>query len=1041
MKKRGLILLLCMFVGFTVFAQKKVSGAVYDTQNEPIPGVTVVEKGTTNGVITDMDGNFSLTVPGDNSVLVFSFVGMKTQEITVGTQSTFKVSLESDMSDLDEVVVVGYGVQKKKLLTGANLSLGTDELQRQNSTQALDAMSSMSPGVNITQASGMPGEGFKVNIRGLGTAGNSSPLYVIDGVAGGDINTLNPSDIQSIDVLKDAASAAIYGARAANGVILVTTKGGTKGRTIVTYDGFYGVSNVYKMPDLLNAAEFMEIYNEERVVSGKTAVNFAAVIPGLYQQVQNGWQGTNWMEEIENKNAPIQNHAINISGGSDKSVFSMGFSYSAEEGTLGKPVQPKSDRYTLRLNSDHVLYEKDGLDVIKVGQTLNYSYREKSGIAIGGMYFNDIRNMMTGNPLVPAYNADGEYYARADVKASGLEALSPRIFNPKAQMELNRGMNETLNYNLNGNAYLQVQPIKGLVFKSSYGYKMGADAYRSYQPAYDLAGDVTLSKGRIVQNGGSGYSWTFENTVSYKLEVGLNSFDVVVGQSAEKWGYGSRINATNANPTFIGFEYAYLDNTDGLTTGVTETRGNPNTSGTLASYFGRINYDFNEKYLLTLVMRADGSSNFAEGNRWGYFPSVAGGWVLTQEDFMADNGIVDFLKLRVSWGQNGNADVLSNQYLSLIGFNAEQNYRFGSDRNKMQLGGFPSVIANPDISWETSEQLNIGLDAHFLGSRLQLSVDQYTKTTKDWLVVPAIADVQGPPGAYVNGGDVENRGYEVSVRWNDNVGDFTYGAQFNFTKNENEVTKFGDNTGYMQSTRDVISQGTDEVWRVEKGMPLGYFYGYKTEGIFQNAQQIASWTHGFLQGTPQPGDVIFSDVNGDGKITPDDKTMIGDGHPDIRIGFGINFAYKGFDFSMSGKGAFGQQNMISYRSHADNEFHNYTTDILGRWTGEGTSNKLPRMTAGNDVNRMNVSDLYIEDADFIKIQNVTIGYDFKKLLPKLPLSQARMYVAGRNLWTITDYSGLDPEIGYGDGKSFVEGLDLGYYPSPTTYMVGFNLKF
>jgi TonB-linked SusC/RagA family outer membrane protein len=1041
MKKRGLILLLCMFVGFTVFAQKKVSGAVYDTQNEPIPGVTVVEKGTTNGVITDMDGNFSLTVPGDNSVLVFSFVGMKTQEITVGTQSTFKVSLESDMSDLDEVVVVGYGVQKKKLLTGANLSLGTDELQRQNSTQALDAMQSMSPGVNITQSSGMPGEGFKVNIRGLGTAGNSSPLYVIDGVAGGDINTLNPSDIESIDVLKDAASAAIYGARAANGVILVTTKSGKSGRTVVTYDGFYGVQNAYKMPDLLNAAQFMEIYNEERVVSGKTAVNFAAVIPGLYQQVQNGWQGTDWMEEIENKNAPIQNHAINIAGGNEKSVFSMGFSYSAEEGILGKPVQPKSDRYTLRLNSDHVLYEKNGLDVIKIGQTLNYSYRERSGIAIGGMYFNDIRNMMTGNPLVPAYNADGEYYARKDVQASGLEALSPRIYNPKAQMALNRGMNETLNYNLNGNAYLQIQPVKGLVLKSSYGYKMAADAYRSYQPAYDLAGDVTLSKGRIVQNGGSGYSWTFENTVSYKLDLGLNSFDMVVGQSAEKWGYGSRMNATNANPTFIGFEYAYLDNTDGLTTGVSEIRGNPNTSGALASYFGRINYDFNEKYLLTLVMRADGSSNFAEGNRWGYFPSVAGGWVLTQEDFMADNGIVDFLKLRASWGQNGNADVTANQYLSLIGFNAEQNYRFGSDRGKLQLGGYPSVISNPDISWETSEQLNIGLDAHFLGSRLQLSIDKYTKTTKDWLVRPALADVQGPQGAYVNGGDVENRGYEVSVRWNDNVGDFTYGAQFNISKNENEVTKYGDNTGFMESAGSIISQGTDPIWRVEKGMPLGYFYGYKTEGIFQNTQQIASWTHGFLQSNPQPGDVIFSDVNGDGKITPADKTMIGDGHPDFRIGFGINFAYKGFDFSLSGKGAFGQQNMISYRSHADNEFHNYTTDILGRWTGEGTSNKLPRMTAGNDVNRINISELYIEDADYIKIQNVTIGYDFKKLLPKLPLSQARMYVAGRNLLTITDYSGLDPEIGYGDNQSFVEGLDLGYYPSPTTYLVGFNLKF
>lgn len=309
------------------------------------------------------------------------------------------------------------------------------------------------------------------------------------------------------------------------------------------------------------------------------------------------------------------------------------------------------------------------------------------------------------------------------------------------------------------------------------------------------------------------------------------------------------------------------------------------------------------------------------------------------------------------------------------------------------------------------------------------------------MVRPNISDVQGPQGAFVNGGDIQNKGYEVSVRWNDNVGDFTYGAQFNISKNENEVTKFGDDSGFKQSDGNIISQATDPVWRVEKGMPVGYFYGYKTEGVFQTTQQIASWTHGFLQAAPEPGDIIFSDVTGDGKVDTDDKTMIGNPHPDFRIGFGINLAYKGFDFSLSGKGAFGHQILKSYRSFGDNEFHNYTTEILGYWQGEGTSNKLPRMTPGTNVNRINVSELYIEDGDYIKIQNVTLGYDFKKLLPKLPLSQARMYVAGRNLWTITDYSGLDPEVGYGDNQSFVQGIDLGFYPAPKTYLVGFNLKF
>ncbi len=1034
-------MLLCLSVGFTLFAQKKVSGTVYDNKKEPIPGVTIIEKGTSNGIISDMDGNYIITVPDDNAILVFSFIGMKAQEITVGAQTNINVNMLPDMADLDEVVVVGYGVQKKKLVTGANLSLGSDDLQRQNSTQALDAIQTMSPGVNITQGSGMPGEGFKVNIRGLGTVGDSNPLYVIDGVAGGDINTLNPSDIESIDVLKDAASAAIYGSRAANGVILVTTKSGKSGRTVVTYDGFYGVQNVYKMPDLLNAQQFMDIYNEERVVSGKDPLDFASIIPSLYQDVQNGWQGTDYMKEIENKNASIQNHSINITGGSENSVFAIGFSYSSEEGTLGKPVQPTSDRYTLRLNSDHVLYKKNGLDIIKMGQTLNYSYRERSGIAIGDMYSNDIRNMMTGNPLVPAYNDQGEYWAQADNDASGLSALSSRVYNPKALMDLNRGQNETINYNLNTNAYLQIQPINGMVWKTNFGYRMNADAYRSYQPEYFLAGDAFMTPGRIIQNAGSGYRWTLENTLNYRFKVDQHKFDVLIGQSAEKWGYGTNMSVTNANPTFIGYKYAYLNNTDGLTSGITSIEGKPNDPGVLASYFGRINYDFNEKYLLTLVMRADGSSNFPSGNRWGYFPSISGGWVMTEESFMEDNGVVDFLKLRASWGQNGNASIEPYQYLSLIGFDAENNYRFGNDRSKMQLGGYPAVLPNPDISWETSEQLNLGMDIHFLNSRLQGSFDYYIKTTKDWLVRPDISAVQGPQAAFANAGDIENKGFELALRWNDNVGEFTYGAQFNISKNKNTVTKYGDNTGFMESDASVISQGTDPVWRVENGMPAGYFYGYKTEGIFQNEQQIAAWTHGFLQADPQPGDVIFSDTNGDGEVTPEDKTMIGNPHPDVRIGFNINFAYKGFDFSLSGNGAFGHQILKSYRSFGDNEFHNYTTDILGRWHGEGTSNKIPRMTAGNGTNRLNISELYIENGDFVKIQNITIGYDFKELLPKLPLSQARMFVAGRNLFTFTDYSGLDPEVGYGDDESFVQGIDLGFYPAPKTYMVGFNLKF
>ncbi|MBN2175781.1 MAG: TonB-dependent receptor, partial [Bacteroidales bacterium] len=1019
-----------------------VSGKVTDPAGEPMPGVTVLVKGTTTGTITDFEGNYTISnVPADG-ILVFSFVGMRSQEIGVGNQSTINVVMEEDAIGIEEVVAIGYGTQKKKLTTGANINVGADDLVQQSTSEALEAIQSQSPGVNIVQNSGMPGEGFKVNIRGLGTIGNSQPLYVIDGVAGGDINNLSPADIESIDILKDAASAAIYGSRAANGVILVTTKQGRVGKMQVSYDGYYGIQQIENIAQPLNASQFMEIYNEERTVSGRDPIDFAAAIPELYQKIQSGeWNGTNWMEEAYNKNAPIQNHAVNISGGSNQSVFSIGFSYSSQEGVFGKPVEPNYERYTARLNSDHVIFEKNGLEVVKVGQTFNYSYSEKGGIAIGGMYWNDVRNMLVGNPLVPVYNDAGEYYAYDNLAASGLGSLSSRLYNPIAQMHLNRGMNESRNYNINSNAYLQIQPLKGLVYKSSYGYRVNANSYRSYQPAYNLAGDVTLSPGRIQQSAGSGHSWTFENTLNYKFNSGDHGLDMLVGQSIEKWGLGTNMSTTNANPTFIGFEHAFLDNTDGLTTGVTSISGGPLDRGQLASFFGRVNYDYNEKYLLTLVMRADGSSNFARGNRWGYFPSVSAGWVMSEEMFLQDNNVVDFLKLRMSWGQNGNSAIDPFQYLALVGFDVENNYRFGSDRSVMQLGGYPAILPNPDVSWETSEQLNIGVDAYFLDSRLQFVLDYYNKTTKDWLVrqpLPAIFGAQAP---FYNGGDIENKGVEFAIRWNDRIDDFNYGAHFNISKNDNEVTRLGNAAGFIQSAGSIISQGTDPVWRVETGFPVGYFYGYETAGVFQNQQQIDNWTKGFLQENPEPGDVIFVDTNGDNAVTPDDKTMMGNPHPDFRIGFGLDFEYKGFSLAITGKGSFGHQILNSYRSFADNEYHNYTVEILNRWHGEGTSNKLPRMSAGNTTNRINVSQIYIEDGDFVKIQNVTIGYDFKNLMPGLPLGQARLYLTARNLLTFTDYSGMDPEVGYGDEQPFVSGIDLGFYPAPRTYLVGVNLKF
>ncbi|HML70441.1 MAG: TonB-dependent receptor [Bacteroidota bacterium] len=1023
----------------------KVKGVITSgADGLPLIGVNVVEKGTTNGTVTDFDGNFELTV-SSNAVLDISYIGFLSQEVKiVAGKTTYNVVLKEDSQALEEVVVVGYGVQKKKLVTGATVQVSGDNLQKLSTTNALGALQSQSPGVNITQSSGQPGEGFKVVIRGLGTVGSSGPLYVIDGVAGGDINALNPSDIESIDVLKDAASAAIYGARAANGVVLVTTKQGKAGKLQLSYDGYYGAQYLAKLPPLLNAREYMSMMDETRYNEASPGYDWPNLLPtDLYNSIMDGsWQGTNWIKETYNEAAPTQNHSFNLAGGTEQSKFSMGFSYTSQEGILGKPVQSQFDRYTARINSDHVLLKVKDFDAIKIGETLNFNYNTKSGIAIGNIYGNSIHNMLIGNPLLPAYDAEGNFYDYDDKVNNGWN-FDGNTGNPLAGTALsNWGLNLSKNYALQSSAYLEIQPIKNLVFRSQFGYKMTASSYRSYDGIRHLSNNTNVTMDNVYQSASSGHNITLDNTIAYKFNVAdLHQFDVVVGQSVEKWGMGSNINASGNNSIFEGsFDHAWVDNTKPTELSQRGAGGSPWGEGALASFFGRANYNYKETYMASLTMRADGSSNFARGNRWGYFPSASAGWVMTNESFMEDaKSWMDFLKLRASWGQNGNASINPFQYQTTFAFDTSNGYYFDSGKKVQTVGGYADILANPDVTWETSEQLNFGLDSRFLNSRLGLTFDWYVKTTKDWLVTAPISGVWGLNPPAVNGGDIENRGFEVALNWNDKVGEFNYGATVNFAHNKNEVTRIANAEGIIHGDANVLSQGTTEMYRAQVGYPIGYFYGYKTAGVFQNWSQVDGTAAKYAGA--QPGDLIFVDSNNDGKITEDDRTQIGNPHPDFTMGLNLNFSYKGFDLNITGAGAFGQQIAKSYRSFADSPLQNYTTDIFGRWTGEGTSNKLPRLTSGSHTNWQNISDIYIEDGDYLKIQNLTIGYDFKKLFPTMPLGQARLYLTAQNLFTFTGYSGMDPEIGYGYDKSWVSGIDLGYYPSPRTYMVGVNLKF
>ena len=608
---------------------RTISGIVVsEDDNEPLIGVNVVQQGTTNGVVTDLDGKFTLTVP-DGSVLQISYIGYQEQLLTVNPEvSIYHVTLKEDSQALDEVVVIGYGIQKKKLVTGATVQVKGDDIQKLNTVSALGALQSQTPGVNITQSSGMPGEGFNVTIRGLGTTGSSGPLYIIDGVTGADINNLNPADIESIDVLKDAASAAIYGSRAANGVVLVTTKQGKAGKASISYDGYFGVQNVYKMVPTLNAQEYAMVQNEGRLMDGLPAYDFSSLVPNWESYANGTNKGTNWLDAMRNENAPIQNHALNITGGSEQSVYSIGISYTSQEGILGKPVQPKYERYTFRLNTEHTILKNNDFDIVKFGENLTYSYSEKSGISIGNQYQNDINGALKANPFLPMYDENGDYHYALPWDVTGE--------NPIALMKYAHGQNLTKKHNIKANVYVTLQPIKNLKIKSSFGLTMDANTYRSFVPVYELASNVYNKENKVTQQMYISSGWLWENTASYDFKINENhNFSAMIGQSIERSGLGDNLSASNVNSIFNDFEHAYLDNTTVIYPDKTTVGGSPYMKNrilqkrSISSFFGRVNYDYKETYLLTLVMRADGSSNFAKGNRWGYFPSVSAGWVMS----------------------------------------------------------------------------------------------------------------------------------------------------------------------------------------------------------------------------------------------------------------------------------------------------------------------------------------------------------------------------------------------------------------------------
>ena len=1031
-------LLLSGFGAGLAQAQTSVRGNVTsESTGEPMAGATVMVSGTSIGAVTDQDGNYVLTVPDGKRELTASCLGFVDETVVIAGRPVINFSLRESEDWLDDVIVIGYGVQKKRLTTGANLNVRGDDLMKRNTTGALQALKGQTPGMQITSTSGQPGSDMKVTIRGIGTTGSSGPLYIVDGVPG-DIGKVNPADIESIDVLKDAASAAIYGAQAANGVVLVTTRSGVKGSAKVYYEGYTGVQTVARLMPMLNAEQYRTIMDEQALNSGNGVFDWS-----LYQ----GGVDTDWIAQMFRKSAPTHNHTVGINGGSDNSIYAMSLNYSNQEGIVGNKEKSGFESVKFRVNTEHDIF--DG--VLKVGEHMTFVMSETAGIGVGNQYNNSLRSAFNTSPLTPVYG--NNYFGWGDENGvwndSGYDsATSWNVYdgNPYASMMLGRSL--TKNTNISGDVYAELSPLKNLRIRSTFGisyygsrgHSIGFPSrWNAYSaiPSEDNPSDYYAS---VSQNLSEGISYSWINTAQYDFSLDNNNFSVMAGTEYDsnegEWMYG---NNKIEVEQYRDFEHAWLANGSDTNTNWGKPSGAVNDIDKTFSVFARLGYNYKEKYIVNATFRADGSSKFAPGHRWGFFPSVSAGWVMSEENFMKNSGI-DFLKLRASWGQVGNKNISSYAYTAPIA-TSQHTYNFGTELGSAaeQAGAVQSRLANPDIKWETSEQTDLGFDARVLNSRLSVNFDWYRKVTKDWLVTAPIVLTAGTGAPYINGGNVTNTGVELALSWNDNIGDFRYYLGANAAYNKNMVGEIPNTDGIIHGNTNELYDNAKEFYRAENGHAIGYWWGLQTAGIFQNQKEIEDWIaagNGVLQANVAPGDVKFVDQNGDGVINDYDKVDLGNGMPAVSYGFTLGFDWKGLDFNINAYGATGNKIVQSYRAMT-NSRANYTTAILQRWTGEGTSNRIPRVTDQN-INYGEFSDLFLQDGSYLRISDITLGYDFSNLIGNKLFETLRLYVSAQNAFTFTKYTGMDPEIGYGT-SGWCSGVDVGYYPHARTFLLGANI--
>jgi len=1019
--KKFLSLIFTTTMLFSGFSQsKQITGSVYDVDtNDPLPGATVLVKNTLSGTTTDFDGNFTLSDVSEDSVLVITYLGYKDVELKVTAASSYEIMLTSSSNELQEIVVVGYGTQTKKEVTGAVSVLGSENIEKLNPTRIEQALQGQVSGVNITSGSGAPGSGLNIQIRGVSTNGDNRPLILLDGNVIEDLSVLNPKDIESINVIKDA-TAGIYGVRGANGVILITTKSGRKNTKLsIELDSYFGIQTTSKKMDLMQSSQYTSYTND--------LASF-----NIYKNTPT--YSVDWQNKVFEM-APMTSTNLSASGGTEKSTYSAGVSYLYQDGIIGLN-KSNFNRLTSRIK-----YQYDVLNNLKINTSLIYMHSEKNNLPEGGIG-SVLYSAINMSPLTTVYNGNDYNELNNPKSFSLIKSINAvEIINPVAQIynSNNTGLVDKFTASL-GIDYSPWSNVKiSSVFQMNHANVLN-DIYRPVA-YYGSSKSSNRTKYEVVDHGATFDDYTWDNFLTYE-----NSFNDLLNM---KILLGTSIFKTKG----IFYGYSFEDGDEVITPRFNsddKSKGADVFDSRLASVFYRIQFNYDNRYLLSGVVRRDGSSKFSPKNKFGIFPSASLGWNISEENFFSSK-VINNLKLRLSYGIIGNDRIGDFGFISRLNGEAVYSNNLEETEDDLLRGVAVGKLSNPEIRWEKQKTGNFGVDMSLFDSSLRISLDAYQRETEDLLIDAQVSGLLGPsaPGSgspFINAGTVRNQGLEAAIAYNTNLtDDLSFNISYNISKVDNEVLFVESENGFQQGGDWGVGLGIIPS-RMEAGHPLGYFYGYKTNGLYQNQDEIDVLNSNafdadgedidFHEGA-EIGDLKFIDTNGDGYISEDDKTYIGDPIPDFTMGFSLGFQYKDFDFSASAYASIGNDMVRDYERQAMNT--NRGTYMLNRWTPETGGNTIPRASGGSSINNNNFSDYFVEDASYLRIQNIQLGYTANdKIKSFLRLDSLRMYVSANNLFTFTNYNGFDPSAS--QGSPIGAGIDKGFYPVSRTFMFGLNVK-